>query len=192
MKRRRINPLIIIGAILIVVGVSAWQVKALVQRVDRNDGYQPIQPIAFSHKVHAGDNQIPCQYCHYAADKGRHAGIPAASICMNCHSNIKKDSQEVQKVAKAIQEDKLIEWIKVHRMADFVYFDHSQHVRAGKLACQECHGPVEKMARVRQEKSLTMGWCIDCHRTSDVAVHGTLDVKKVSEVGGLDCAKCHY
>ena len=180
--------------LLILTGTyfAVREIISAAQMVDRNDGYMPEQPIAFSHKVHAGDNEIPCLYCHYGAERGRHAGVPAVSICMNCHSEIKKDSPEVQKIKKALDEQKPIEWIKVHRMADFVYFNHAQHVRVGKVACQTCHGQVEKMGRMLQSEPLTMGWCIDCHRESDVVIHGSLETSKVSEAGGLDCAKCHY
>lgn len=182
--------------VLLVVSATAYlAIKSMVdgaRMVDRNDGYQPSQPIAFSHKVHAGDNEVPCLYCHYGAERSRHAGIPAASVCMNCHSLIKRDSPEIKKIIQAIETKASVEWVKVHRLADFVYFNHQQHVVAGKIPCQTCHGAVEKMGRVSQVSPLTMGWCIDCHRKSDVVIHGTLQTKKVSEVGGLDCAKCHY
>lgn len=193
MKLARVKIFIIVGFVICLFVYLVAQVRSQVQRIDRMDGYQPIQPIAFSHKVHAGDNEIPCLYCHYAAERGRTAGIPAASVCMNCHSIIKKDSEEVQKVALGIEKNTPIEWIKVHRLSDFVYFNHAQHVRVGKLSCQSCHGAVEKMARVKQEEEMSMGWCIDCHRNSNVIGHDEkLGIQKVSQAGGLDCAKCHY
>lgn len=162
------------------------------RQVGDNQGYEPDQPIQFSHKIHAGDNQIQCMYCHFGAEKSRHAGIPPAQVCMNCHTKIKIDSPEIAKITKALSENKNIEWVKVHHMADFVYFNHAQHVTAGKISCQSCHGEVEKMTRMKQNSSLTMGWCLDCHRKSDVVVHGTTEVKKVGDLGGQDCAKCHY
>src|SRR5690606_8602751 len=106
------------------------------------EGYAPVQPISFSHKVHAGDNQIACVYCHYSAEQGRHAGIPPAELCMNCHTHVKKDSPEVGKINEALVQNKNIEWEKVHHLPDFAYFNHSQHVRVGNVSCQECHGDV--------------------------------------------------
>jgi len=182
---------IILLSIIILVAIGYTAVDGM-RNVDNNQGYEPDQPISFSHKIHAGENEINCKYCHYGAERSRHAGIPAASVCLNCHSNIKKDSSEIQKIVKAIEEKKPIEWVKVNRLADFVYFNHEQHVGVADIKCQTCHGPVEKMTRMRQDKNLTMGWCIDCHRTSDVVIHGTMKTQKVSEGGGLDCAKCHY
>lgn len=183
----------LIAIIVVVVFVSLLGLLfSGMSQVGDNQGYEPDQPIAFSHKIHVGENQIQCLYCHYGAERSRYAGIPADSVCMNCHSNIKKDSPEVTKVIKALEKDKPIEWIKVNRLADFVYFSHERHVGIGKIKCQICHGPVETMTRIRQDKSLNMGWCINCHRTSDIVVHGTMTTTKVSDVGGLDCAKCHY
>lgn len=184
----RYTILIVLLALFLAAGLA---ISGLSQ-VGDNQGYEPDQPIAFSHKVHAGDNQISCLYCHFGAEKGRHAGIPPANVCLNCHNNIKKNSPEIAKIAKAVAENEPIEWVKAHDLADFVYFNHAQHVVAGKVSCQACHGPVENMMRMRQDAPLTMGWCIDCHRQSDVVVHGTTDVKKVSETGGTDCARCHY
>ncbi len=190
--KNRKNKMIVLLSVVVFMTVllALWRQGSL--QVDNNQGYEPEQPIAFSHKIHAGDNAISCLYCHDSAEKGRHAGLPAASVCMNCHSNIKKDSPEIQKVTKALDEKQVIEWVRVHRLADFVYFNHAQHVAVGKVNCQSCHGAVEKMTRLRQDQNMTMGWCLDCHKNSDVVVHNTLKTKKVSEVGGTDCAKCHY
>lgn len=178
--------------LLLPVGVAGLIAAAVwgLRQIGDNRGYEPDQPIAFSHKIHAGENAIACLYCHFGAEKSRHAGIPPANVCMNCHGNIRKDSQEIAKIATAIRDNKPIEWVKVHRLADFVYFNHAQHVAAGNLKCQTCHGPVETMTRMRQEAPVTMGWCIECHRNSDVVVHG--ETVKVGDNGGLDCAKCHY
>ncbi|MCP5464642.1 MAG: cytochrome c3 family protein [Deltaproteobacteria bacterium] len=178
--------------ILLVVGFLISIFIESASQVGNNQGYAPTQPIAFSHKLHAGENEIQCLYCHSGSERSRHAGIPSASICMNCHTNIKQDSEEIQKIKQALEEQKPIQWKKVHRLADFVYFSHEQHVGSGEISCQTCHGPVDKMAIMRQEEDLSMGWCIDCHRKADIVVHGTTDVKKVSDTGGMDCAKCHY
>lgn len=152
-----------------------------------NVGYQPQQPINFSHKIHAGENKIQCLYCHFAAEKGRHAGVPPTELCLNCHSQIKKKSPEIKKIKDAVAGGKKIEWIKVHHFPDFAYFNHSQHVRVAKISCQKCHGPVETMTKMKQEKILSMGWCLDCHRKNKIAPPE--DHK--SKAGG-DCAKCHY
>lgn len=182
----------IILIVLMIFTATVYFTVSGMRQIGSNKGYEPDQPIAFSHKIHAGDNEISCKYCHYSAEKGRHAGVPAASVCMNCHNVIKKDSPEIKKIKDALDQNKSLEWIKVNRMADFVYFNHSQHVVAGKVDCMACHGPVNKMTRMRQDQDFTMGWCIDCHRKSDVVIHGTTSTVKESEVGGMDCAKCHY
>ncbi len=155
--------------------------------VNLNQGYEPTQPIAFSHKVHAGINKIPCQYCHFAADKGRHAGIPPTELCMNCHTMVKTESPEIAKINQAMESGKSIKWVKVHYLPDFVYFNHSQHVRVGKFACQTCHGPIETMDVVKQFSPLSMGWCVNCHRDNGIAPPA--DHKRAA---GGDCSKCHY
>lgn len=184
--------------VVVLLGGVGFVANLIVQesrRVGSNQGYEPDQPIAYSHKIHAGDNKISCLYCHFGAEKGRHAGIPPANVCMNCHTQVKKDSPEIQKIKKAIDENKLIAWIRIHQLPDFAYFNHSQHVTAN-VSCQECHGAVETMTRMRQEKPLTMGWCINCHRDRGVtppeghAANPKLD--KTKAIGGMDCAKCHY
>lgn len=194
-----LNRWVISGAIISAVVVIAAILVGGLRSVGDNQGYEPDQPIAFSHKMHVGDNQIPCLYCHSGAERSRHAGIPATSTCMNCHKIIRKDSSEIAKIKAALVNEKPIEWTKVHRLADFVAFSHEIHVGSGKVSCQSCHGPVEQMSRMRQANNMTMGWCIECHRKSEVTVH-PVDVskmpdprrEKVSEAGGLDCAKCHY
>lgn len=174
-------------AILSILGAAAYFLINEGQRVSYNTGYEPDQPINFSHKIHAGDNQVACVYCHFAAEKGRHAGIPPVELCMNCHVKIKFDAPEIKKIAANLKEGKGIEWVKVHHYPDFAYFNHSQHVRLGKVSCQECHGPVETMTRMRQENTLNMGWCLDCHRQKGIAQ--PTDHKNA---GAADCAKCHY
>ena len=191
------------------------------------EGYKPEQPIWFSHKVHAGQNQINCVYCHNSAEKSKHAGIPTANICMNCHTAVNKGSitgeKEINKIYAAVGWDKEtrsytgetqpIKWVKVHNLPDHVYFNHSQHVVVGEIECQECHGEVEKMDVAQQHAPLTMGWCINCHRETEVKmadngyydeIHNRLtkeELKKylngderitASDLGGIECAKCHY
>lgn len=187
-------------------------------------GYKPEQPIKFSHKLHAGDNEIACQYCHYTVEKSRHSGIPTVNICMNCHKGISTGPQygetEIAKIyaaagfnAKTAAYDgpqNPIKWIKVHTLPDHVYFSHQQHVVVGKQDCANCHGDVKKMTVVEQKNPLTMKWCVECHRKTEVAMEGNAyydklhkalkekykgqyDVKfTVDKIGGLECGKCHY
>jgi len=156
-----------------------------------NQGYAPEQPIVYSHAVHAGALQIPCMYCHYAAERGRYAGIPPTQLCMNCHSQVLVDNPEIQKLAKAIETNTPIPWVRVHWLPDHVYFNHSIHVNAG-IICQTCHGPVEQMGRVEQWAPLTMGWCVNCHRDNapaDVlAMPGAL--RQSNRL--TDCVTCHH
>lgn len=187
-------------------------------------GYHPSQPIKFSHKLHAGDNEIACQYCHNSVEKSRHAGIPTVNVCMNCHKGIQSGPEYKEKeIAKIYAASGFnaktgvydgpqnpIKWIKVHTLPDHVYFNHSQHVVVGKQECATCHGDVKKMTTVEQKVPLTMKWCIECHRKTEVAMEGNAyydrmhkalkekykgqyDVKfTVDKIGGLECAKCHY
>lgn len=187
-------------------------------------GYKPEQPIKFSHKLHAGDNEIACQYCHNTVEKSKHAGIPSVNVCMNCHKGIQKGPQygekEIQKIYDASgfnpktgnydNPQNPIKWIKVHTLPDHVYFNHSQHVVVGKQECATCHGDLKKMTVAEQKTPLTMKWCIECHRKTEVAMEGNAyydkmhkalkekykgqyDVKfTVDKIGGLECAKCHY
>jgi len=184
--------LALLGAVL-TGGAGAWQLS----RIGIHQGYSPAQPIAFPHKVHAGDNQIPCLYCHSAARTSRHAGIPAASVCMNCHSILEKQTVEIEKLKEAVDLQRPIRWVKVHNLPDFVYFNHSQHVQSG-VACQNCHGAVEKMDRIEQVSPLTMGWCLRCHREhAKMPINdferAALSLKqKQKPTAGLDCASCHY
>lgn len=180
--------------------------------------YQPKQPIAFSHKIHAGQYEIECRYCHTGALKGKQANIPSANICMNCHSQIREGTNtgttEISKIYAAIGFDpatssytgkqKPIEWVRIHNLPDLAYFNHAQHNNVGGIECQTCHGPIEEMDVVKQYSLLTMGWCIDCHRKTDVntkgneyydkllELHNSKKALKVEDIGGLECAKCHY
>ncbi len=187
----------LIVLVMMALGMAGALVAWEVSRIGIHQGYAPAQPIAFSHKVHVGDNKVPCLYCHYAARTSRHAGIPPESLCMNCHSMLEKQTVEIEKLLEAAQERRPVRWIKVHNLPDFVYFNHSQHVLSG-VACQRCHGRVEQMDRVEQVAPLTMGWCLECHRQrAGVPVAG-LDraLKNVAHtpkpVAGQDCAICHY
>ena len=217
MKSQSFRVVVLVGIVLAAVSlmISARQLR--LPGVDT--GYQPVQPIAYSHRLHAGELAIPCQYCHYAASKSRRAGIPAASICMNCHAYVTSTLgalREEEKAAKAADRDirpieslelrKLynalglgddlkpdpskekspIVWTRVHDLPDFAYFDHRPHVKA-MVACQSCHGPVETMERVRQVASLTMGWCVSCHRENSGRTESGRPVNPP-----LDCATCHY
>lgn len=158
-----------------------------------NQGYAPQQPIEYSHAVHAGAMKIPCQYCHYGAERGRYAGIPPANVCLNCHEVVKKDSPEVQKVEAAVASGKPIEWVRVHRVPDHVYFNHSVHVGPNaNVACQSCHGPIEEMGRVEQWAPLTMGWCIQCHRDNSPPPPGHPVGAPVRASPLTDCAVCHH
>ena len=169
-------------------------------------GYQPEQPIAFSHKIHAGQYQINCNYCHTGVYKSKNANIPSVNICMNCHNTIQKDSPEIQKLYAAVEKNEPIQWVRVHNLPDLAYFNHAQHANVGGLECQTCHGPVQEMEVVYQYSELTMGWCINCHRETEVKTEGndyydklvklhnanTNEPMKVVDIGGLECSKCHY
>jgi hypothetical protein len=179
---------LIVGSALVVWALS---------RVGIHQGYSPDQPIAFSHLIHAGDNKIPCLYCHYAARTSRHAGIPPTSVCMNCHNLLEKQTVEIEKLKEAAVQRRPLRWVKIHSLPDFVYFNHSRHLLSG-VACQQCHGPVERMERMRQFAPLTMGWCINCHRehaqiaTADLARALQNFIQKPAPAAGLDCSSCHY
>lgn len=162
-----------------------------------HQGYSPNQPIAFPHRIHAGEYKIPCLYCHYGARISRHAGIPPESICMNCHRLLEKQTVEIEKLQESVQMQRPIRWVQVHNLPDFVYFNHSQHVLSG-VQCQRCHGPIEQMDRVRQEAPLTMGWCLDCHREHShqpvsAIRRAQFNLSRTSvPTAGLDCVSCHY
>ena len=202
-----------LSALTLAPRVLAWRLPG------NNAGYEPKQPIAFSHRLHAGELQMSCLYCHSGAESSRHAGVPAANVCMNCHRFVTAPSiavraeddaaqkqnrapqhivsPELQKLYDALALDTKMQrdparhptpivWTKVHNVPDFVYFDHRAHVSVG-VACQQCHGPVETMERMRQNATLTMGWCINCHR--DATTNG-INGKPVN--ASLDCVTCHY
>ena len=200
---------------LVVVG---WQ---SLSKIGITQNYKPAQPIEFSHKVHAGEQGIDCNYCHSSARKGKHSNIPSANVCMNCHANIvegpKHGTKEIAKIYKAVgydvdsrsyiegYEQQPIKWVRIHNLPNHAYFNHSQHVVAGNIECQECHGAIEEMDVVYQQEKLTMGWCINCHRDSKIDLdnpyyheydewvekHKKADLS-VEDIGGLECGKCHY
>ena len=175
--------------------------------------YEPDQPIQFSHKIHSGDNQIDCEYCHFTVDESKYAGIPPVQLCMNCHNLIKEGpytgKEEIAKIYTSLETGMPIEWVKVYYLPDHVYFSHAQHVAVGKLECEECHGDLTSVDRVQQIGDLSMGWCIECHRIKEVQfidndfysrytkLHeelrsGDINRVTVSNIGGDDCQKCHY
>ena len=219
---------------ILVVGFllsSAYFTYGYLMQVGIDQGYAPIQPIHYSHKIHAGANQIECKYCHSSARVSKHSGIPSLNVCMNCHEYIAEYNgeedlengytrdfytNEIKKLYSAVGWDeenqvytgntKPVKWIRIHNLPDFVYFNHAQHAQVAKIECQTCHGPVEEMEIMYQYSPLTMGWCIDCHRESNVdknneyyqKVHEELSKKygveklTVAQLGGIECAKCHY
>lgn len=188
----------VISVIITIVGAAAaWQ-GAVFRWPGNQQGYAPLQPINFSHKIHAGDNQIPCLYCHSAAEKSSVAGIPAASTCMNCHSQILKDSPEIKKVSRSIIENRPIQWVRVDNLPHHVSFDHSRHVVVG-IRCQQCHGPVETMERVAQFDTLSMGMCVNCHRTHREVTLDETGRPLISReatpkrlMASTDCSVCHH
>lgn len=216
--RNRILTIVLSVALVLTVLVLLGTAP-LVRLPGDHQGFEPAQPIAFSHRLHAGDLKIQCLYCHSAAEKGRHAGIPSADTCMNCHTTVtapwgalraedEKATQEKRSPARVVspelqklyqylaldnkmqpiagQTPSAIPWVRVHDLPDFVYFDHRAHVQAG-VACQNCHGSVETMERMRQTQSLSMGWCVNCHR--DATAKG---VNGHSVHASQDCSTCHY
>lgn len=231
---------IAIGVILFFIFCGYWITNGAVE-MGRQQNYEPQQPIFYSHKVHAGVNQINCLYCHSSAEKGKMAMVPSPNVCMNCHKQISEytgeeklitaegkevnGTEEIKKlyehtgwdpVKKDYRRDangniitKPIEWVKIHNLPDHVYFNHSQHVAVGKVQCQRCHGPIETMDEVYQFAPLSMGWCVNCHRQTQVQFadnnyysifekyHEEIKAGKrtgvtVEDIGGLECQKCHY
>lgn len=243
-KLAKMNPtVLIVFTVVILGGIGfAWSYKFGITEVGVQKGYAPKQPIAFSHKLHAGEMKLDCKYCHIGVEESKSATIPSINICMNCHKGVQKASTaegdgispEIAKIYKALDynpdaknaaeafgtDPKPIRWVRIHNLPDHAYFNHSQHVKVAGLACQTCHGPVEKMEVVQQWSSLQMGWCIDCHRNAGIdaannnyyaALHekAAKDLKnnknksqyfgpdgkvKITPAmnGGLECAKCHY
>jgi hypothetical protein len=149
-------------------------------------GFSPEQPFAFSHRLHAGDNNIPCLYCHTGAERSRHAGVPATETCMNCHSVTRTEKPGIQQLATAFKTNQVIDWNRIHTLPDHVYFDHRPHVGAG-IACQTCHGEVQTMEKVSREMLMRMGNCLACHRDAHKAVPPG---SKITQ-GPTNCMACH-
>ncbi|MGB5417987.1 c-type cytochrome [Algibacter sp.] len=210
---------------------SAYFVYGYFMQIGVDQGYEPVQPIHYSHKIHAGDNGIDCKYCHSSARVSKHSGIPSLNVCMNCHKSIYEVAPEtataeyskefydgeIKKLYAAVGwddaeqkytgETQPVKWVRIHNLPDFVYFNHSQHVTVAGVECQTCHGPVEEMEIMYQHAPLTMGWCINCHRETNIDVKDNAYYTKIHEelskkygveeltaaqMGGLECGKCHY
>lgn len=224
------NQFLVLVTSIFLLLASGYFVYGYFMQIGVDQGYQPIQPIHYSHKIHAGDNQIDCKYCHSSARVSKTSGIPALNVCMNCHKSIYEYNGEVtaeyskefytgeiKKLYDAVGWDeanqeytgktKPVKWVRIHNLPDFAYFNHSQHVTVGQIQCQTCHGPVEEMEVMYQYSPLTMGWCIECHRETEVATQGNEYYTKIHEqlskkygverltvaqMGGLECGKCHY
>lgn len=224
-KRKYLNKKMMAALSLAALIFLGYATVDSAQNLGRQQNYAPTQPIKFSHQLHAGTHQIECQYCHSGAAKGKSAIIPSANVCMNCHKAVKEGpkygKEEIAKIYAAVgwdpdnlkyiegYEQQPIEWIRIHNLPDHVYFNHAQHVNAGGLECQQCHGAVEEMEVVRQHSTLGMGWCINCHRETEVNFEGndyykvyekyhdqlkSGEIKQVTveDIGGLECQKCHY
>lgn len=173
----------IIGAVIVfgLLGGLSTFIWALVNNkvvIGYNQGYAPDQPIPFPHDLHAGTYKMDCKYCHTSVEVSRHASVPSLNVCMNCHLVVKTDSPHIQKLTEAYNSGKSIAWQKVHLLPDHVKFNHSAHIKAGK-DCATCHGPVETMAKVKQVESLSMGWCVHCHRQPE-------------NNAPTNCSTCHY
>ncbi|MAR26062.1 MAG: cytochrome C [Flavobacteriales bacterium] len=226
------NQFLVFCSVIFLLLSSAYYAYGYMLQVGVDQGYMPIQPIHYSHKIHSGANQIECQYCHSSAKKSKHSGIPSLNVCMNCHENIAEYNgeedlekgytkefytNEIKKLYKAVGWDENsqsytgdtepVKWVRIHNLPDFVYFNHAQHVNVAGVDCKTCHGPVEEMEILYQHSSLTMGWCINCHRETNVdlknneyyqKIHEELSKKygvdelTAAQMGGLECGKCHY
>jgi mono/diheme cytochrome c family protein len=225
------NQFLVLVTSIFLLLASGYFVYAFLMQVGVDQNYEPIQPIHYSHKIHAGDNEINCKYCHSAARVSKTAGIPSLNVCMNCHKNISEVAEstatpeyskafydaQIQKLYDAVGWDKTkqaytgktqpVKWVRIHNLPDFVYFNHSQHVNVAGVECQTCHGPVQEFEIMKQYSKLTMGWCIDCHRKTDVKMEGNAYYDKIhaelskkygvekltaAQMGGLECGKCHY
>ncbi|TRO64553.1 c-type cytochrome [Christiangramia sabulilitoris] len=222
--------LVLVSSIFVLLAVGYFAYGWMMQ-VGVDQGYQPIQPIHYSHRIHAGENQIECKYCHSSARVSKHSGIPSLNVCMNCHKAIAEVAPETateeyskefydNEIAKLYEatgwdpatrtysgEEKPVKWVRIHNLPDFAYFNHSQHVTVAGIECQKCHGPIEEMEIVYQNAPLTMGWCINCHRETNIRIEGNEYYEKIHEelskkygveeltaaqMGGLECGKCHY
>ncbi|CAM3871503.1 c-type cytochrome [Flavobacterium branchiophilum] len=223
------NQFLVLVSAIVMLLLSGYVAYGFLMQVGVDQDYEPIQPIHYSHRIHAGSNKIDCKYCHSSARVSKNAGIPSLNVCMNCHKNISEVSDttataehskafydgEIQKLYKAVGWDgtkytgktEPVKWVRIHNLQDFVYFNHSQHVSVAGVECQTCHGPVQTYEVMKQFAPLTMGWCVDCHRKTDVKMEGNAYYTKIHEelskkygvekltaaqMGGLECGKCHY
>ncbi|MEK8178746.1 c-type cytochrome [Flavobacterium buctense] len=225
------NQFLVLVASIFLLLSSGYFVYGWMMQVGVDQDYAPIQPIHYSHRIHAGSNGIDCKYCHSAARVSKNAGIPSLNVCMNCHKNISEVADttataeytkafydgEIQKLYDAVGWDKStqkytgktkpVKWVRIHNLPDFAYFNHSQHVTVAGIECQKCHGPVQEYEIQKQFAPLTMGWCIKCHRETDVKMEGNgyytkiheelskkygVDKLTAAQMGGLECGKCHY
>jgi len=226
------NQFLVLVTVILLILSGGYMLYGYLMQIGVDQGYEPVQPIHFSHKIHAGDNGIDCKYCHSSARVSKHSGIPSLNVCMNCHKNISafegdKDSiydrskefytGEIKKLYSAVGWDnttkaytgvqKPVKWVRIHNLPDFVYFNHSQHVSVAGVECQTCHGPVQTFEVMKQHSPLTMGWCINCHRETNVKVEGNGYYEKIHDelakkygvqkltaanMGGTECGKCHY
>lgn len=152
---------------VVVVAVVAWFLNRSPYRTGL--GNTPEQPVPFSHEHHVGGLGIDCRYCHTGVDQSRFAGMPDTHTCMSCHSQLWTNAQMLAPVRESLEKEKPLRWIRVHRLADFVYFDHRAHVRNG-IGCESCHGRVDRMPLMRQAAPMTMQWCLDCHRRPQQAL----------------------
>jgi mono/diheme cytochrome c family protein len=225
------NQFLILVTSIFLLLAGAYFVYGFLMQIGVDQNYEPIQPIHYSHRIHAGDNEINCKYCHSSARVSKHAGIPSLNVCMNCHKNIAEVAEstatpeyskafydeQIQKLYTAVGWDQAtqsytgktepVKWVRIHNLPDFVYFNHSQHVTVAGIECQTCHGPVETYEIQKQFAPLTMGWCINCHRKTEVKMKGNeyytkihdelskkygVDKLTAAQMGGLECGKCHY
>jgi len=225
------NQFLVLVTSIFLLLASAYFVYGFLMQVGVDQNYEPIQPIHYSLRIHAGDNEINCKYCHSAARVSKNSGIPSLNVCMNCHKNISEVAEstatpeyskafydeQIQKLYTAVGWDKAtqsytgktqpVKWVRIHNLPDFVYFNHSQHVTVAGIECQTCHGPVETYEIQKQFAPLTMGWCVNCHRKTDVKMEGNeyytkiheelskkygVDKLTAAQMGGLECGKCHY
>ena len=222
--------LVLVSAIFMLLA-GAYFIYGYLMQIGVDQDYAPVQPIHYSHRIHAGSNGINCNYCHSSARVSKHSGIPSLNVCMNCHKSISEVSdttateeyskdfydKEIAKLYKAVGWDKdaqkytgktePVKWVRIHNLPSFVYFNHSQHVNVAGVECQTCHGPVQTYEIQKQFAPLTMSWCIDCHRKTEVKMEGNEYYTKIHEqlskkygvekltaaqMGGLECGKCHY
>ena len=187
MKRASSAACVVAISVLAVLSTGCDQVPNQIPSYHK--GYAPVQPINYSHRLHAGELGIECKYCHFGAEKSKHAGIPPVNVCMNCHKLVKPNSPEIKKIHEAYNSGKSIEWVRIHKLPDFVAFDHSRHVNRG-VACQTCHGKIQEMEVVKQANTLAMGWCVNCHRDYKDNPPPHLKDKKLNP--SIDCGSCHH